>query len=139
MQSKQNDIISEDKGINPPLLEQNSVVLDQNFYSIRDKCLEDNCLFEDSSFPPNNASLYLWKDRLTGGHNIEWKRASEIGVNPCLFVGGASRFDIKQGELGDCWLLAAMASLTLHKRLLKKVVPVDQGFTESYAGVFHFK
>ena len=31
-----------------------------------------------------------------------------------------------QGELGDCWLLAAMANLTMDKRVRARVVPLDQ-------------
>ena len=70
---------------------------------------------------------------------MEWKRATELSPNPRLFIDGASRFDIRQGELGDCWLLAAMANLTLHNKLFYQVVPTDQNFTEDYAGVFHFR
>lgn len=36
--------------------------------------------------------------------------------DPQLFVEGYSRFDVQQGELGDCWLLAAVANLTLHRK-----------------------
>lgn len=59
--------------------------------------------------------------------------------NPQLFVEGYSRFDVQQGELGDCWLLAAIANLTLYKRLFFQIVPDDQGFDDKYAGVFHFR
>jgi len=54
-------------------------------------------------------------------------------------VGGGDRFDINQGELGDCWLLAAMANLTMNKKVRSRVIPLDQSFSEEYAGIFHFK
>ncbi|XP_011333302.2 calpain-A isoform X2 [Ooceraea biroi] len=108
----------------------------QDFSVLRRECLASGRLFEDPEFPANDSSLYFSRrpDRY-----IEWKRPMEIADNPQFFVEGFSRFDVQQGELGDCWLLAAVANLTMHPNLFFQVVPEDQSFDENYAGIFHFR
>ncbi|XP_020282744.1 calpain-A-like isoform X3 [Pseudomyrmex gracilis] len=108
----------------------------QDFNTLRRECLATGRLFEDLEFPADDSSLYFSRrpDRY-----IEWKRPMEIADNPQLFVEGFSRFDVQQGELGDCWLLAAVANLTMHQNLFFQVVPEDQSFEENYAGIFHFR
>uniref|UniRef100_A0AAQ5XL74 Calpain-2 catalytic subunit n=1 Tax=Amphiprion ocellaris TaxID=80972 RepID=A0AAQ5XL74_AMPOC len=115
--------------------------LNQDFEALRNSCLERGCLFEDDCFEPLPASLgynELGPDSYKV-RGITWKRPTELCSNPKFIVENATRTDICQGALGDCWLLAAIASLTLNKQVLYRVVPHDQSFDENYAGIFHFE
>ncbi|XP_077437547.1 calpain-2 catalytic subunit-like isoform X2 [Vanacampus margaritifer] len=115
--------------------------LNQDYKSLKQSCLERRRLFEDESFEPLPASLGF--NELGPGsykvRGIRWLRPSDIVSNPQFIQKDATRTDICQGALGDCWLLAAIASLTLNKQILARVVPHDQSFEEDYAGIFHFE
>uniref|UniRef100_A0A914DKZ5 Calpain catalytic domain-containing protein n=1 Tax=Acrobeloides nanus TaxID=290746 RepID=A0A914DKZ5_9BILA len=90
-------------------------------------------LFEDPDFSPEDALPNANSD-------IKWLRPHEIVSNPEFFTDGQSRFDVVQGAIADCWLLAAVATISMCDGLFFRVVPPDQGFSkkESYAGVFYF-
>ncbi|XP_045702592.1 calpain-12 isoform X2 [Phyllostomus hastatus] len=66
-------------------------------------------------------------------------RKPEFCAEPQFICEDMSRTDVCQGSLGNCWFLAAAASLTLYPRLLCRVVPPGQGFQDGYAGIFHFQ
>ncbi|KAI1886373.1 hypothetical protein AGOR_G00213350 [Albula goreensis] len=115
--------------------------MNQDFQALKQECLEGGWLFEDPCFPAEPPSLgfkelapYSSKTR-----EVEWMRPTELCEDPQFILGGATRTDICQGALGDCWLLAAIASLTLNEKLLHRVVPHGQTFQEDYAGIFHFQ
>nr|XP_060507016.1 calpain-12 isoform X5 [Panthera onca] len=73
-----------------------------------------------------------------GGKSLPGPRL-EFCAEPQFICEDMSRTDVCQGRLGNCWFLAAAASLTLYPRLLCRVVPPGQGFQGGYAGVFHFQ
>uniref|UniRef100_A0A8C9VVN6 Calpain 8 n=1 Tax=Scleropages formosus TaxID=113540 RepID=A0A8C9VVN6_SCLFO len=113
----------------------------QDFQTLQFSCLQNKTLFCDDTFPAEPASLgYNELGRYsTKTRGVEWKRPTELCSNPQFIIDGATRTDICQGALGDCWLLAAIASLTLNKDILARVIPPGQSFQESYAGIFHFQ
>ncbi|XP_073454171.1 calpain-1 catalytic subunit-like isoform X1 [Aquarana catesbeiana] len=100
----------------------------QDFQVLSGRSRSQGVLFEDEKFPRN----------IPG---VEWKRPPEFCSNPKFIESGAGTSDICQGELGDCWLLSSMSSLTLHPQLFSRVVPENQTFNKSdgYSGIFHFK
>ncbi|KAE8600319.1 hypothetical protein XENTR_v10013185 [Xenopus tropicalis] len=111
----------------------------QDFDSIRESCYSRRQLFEDETFPASVSSIgqkLLPKDQLL---SIKWERPKEIQSDARLLVDGASIFDMVQGYLGDCWVLAAVGALTLHQKFLDIVIPKDQEFNYKYAGAFHFR
>ncbi|KAF7253503.1 Calpain-9 [Varanus komodoensis] len=108
----------------------------QTYKELKAECQQKGMLFEDCDFPANDTSLFYSEKPPVP---FVWKRPGEIVKDPQFIVGGATRTDICQGDLGDCWLLAAIASLTLNESTLARVVPPDQDFGPGYAGIFHFQ
>ncbi|XP_006130420.1 calpain-3 isoform X2 [Pelodiscus sinensis] len=126
-------------GIYSAIISRNQPIIrvkEKTFEELHKKCLEKKILYEDPDFPPNESSLF-YNQKLPV--KFEWKRPPEICENPRFIIGGANRTDICQGELGDCWFLAAIACLTLNEKLLCRVIPHDQTFIKNYAGIFHFQ
>ncbi|XP_066494215.1 calpain-12 [Tiliqua scincoides] len=117
----------------------------QKFRDLKLQCLQQRCLFTDTYFGARPESVGYGELGPSSAvtKRLVWKRPKDIcKPRPPRFIhGGTTRFDVCQGKyLGDCWFLAAAASLTLHPHLLHRVVPQDQSFdSEDYAGIFHFQ
>ncbi|XP_039594846.1 calpain-2 catalytic subunit-like [Polypterus senegalus] len=121
--------------------EQAVKYLNQDFDLLRSQYLGAGRLFVDETFPaaPESLGFKELGANSSKTRGVVWKRPKELCSNPQFIVGGATRTDICQGALGDCWLLAAIASLTLDEDVMARVVPSDQSFQDKYAGIFHFQ
>ncbi|XP_052631043.1 calpain-1 catalytic subunit [Harpia harpyja] len=115
--------------------------LGQDYGRLVEECRRSGTLFRDETFPPAPASLGFRElgPSSSKTYGVQWKRPTELCPRPQFIVDGATRTDICQGALGDCWLLAAIASLTLNDTILHRVVPHGQSFQHGYAGIFHFQ
>lgn len=108
----------------------------ESFAQLKGALLQRGSLFEDPFFPADASSINPVSSSALG---IRWKRPREICPNPQFIVKGATRFDLNQGELHDCWVVAGTACLaSCQPQLLERCVPPDQEFSSEYAGIFHF-
>ncbi|XP_060113738.1 calpain-12 [Heteronotia binoei] len=130
----------------------------QNYEDLKRQSKQRGSLFTDPFFKASPESIG-YNELGPGSMAIQrliWKRPKvrskkrrndnsllfpqEICRYPRFICEGMSRTDVCQGQVGDCWFLAAAASLTLYPQLLRRVVPQEQSFeAEDYVGMFHFR
>ncbi|XP_054856079.1 calpain-12-like [Eublepharis macularius] len=114
----------------------------QSYLDLKRQCLQQGYSYTDPFFKPCPESIGY--NELGPGakatQGLIWKRPKKICRYPKFICEAMSRTDVCQGQLGDCWFLAAAASLTLYPQLMRRVVPQDQSFDgEDYVGIFHFQ
>lgn len=86
--------------------------------------------FTDQEFPPDKQSLFVDPENPPPKLQVvtEWMRPTEIvketnmDTRPCLFSGPANPSDVRQGRLGDCWFLSAVAVLTEASRISEVII-----------------
>uniref|UniRef100_A0AAY4E748 Uncharacterized protein n=1 Tax=Denticeps clupeoides TaxID=299321 RepID=A0AAY4E748_9TELE len=110
----------------------------QDYEALRGACLQSGSLFSDPLFPADQGSIGMPPDP-DPAKAVKWLRPKDISANAMFVEGTTSTTDICQGQLGNCWFLAALSCLTMHPTVFVKVVPLDQSMTESYAGIFRFR
>uniref|UniRef100_A0A674GTK6 Calpain-2 catalytic subunit n=1 Tax=Taeniopygia guttata TaxID=59729 RepID=A0A674GTK6_TAEGU len=107
--------------------------LGQRSGALLQECLQEERLFQDRSFPAGPTTLGCRElgPRSHKTQGIVWRTPT---------VGRRGKGGIPGRAAGcPCWLLAAIAFLTLNEEILARVVPKDQSFQDKYTGIFHFQ
>lgn len=65
------------------------------------------------------------------------KRVEDIFDEPQFFVDGATATDVRQGKEGDCWLMAALCTLSNKPQLIDRVCVARNEKVGVYGFVFH--
>ena len=98
-------------------------------------CQSWNKKFTDTEFPPEKASLSKDWNKLTAKQKTNWnkyvwRRAEDIfGSDYDVFWEKIEPSDIKQGQLGDCYLLSSLSSLAEREYLVKKLFQPEEKST----------
>uniref|UniRef100_A0A8C7WZ71 Calpain catalytic domain-containing protein n=1 Tax=Oryzias sinensis TaxID=183150 RepID=A0A8C7WZ71_9TELE len=114
----------------------------QRYADLKRESIQRKILFRDPEFPADDSSLF-YKEPPPGV--VEWKRPGKISSDPHLFVEGINSHDLYQGEIGNCWFVAASSCLAMMPHLWQRVIPDwqeqewDPKHPENYAGIFHFQ
>ena len=102
--------------------------------------------FTDDLFPPNQNSI-LGKDSngefidkvdgpkkqtLFNLDEIEWKRAGDIFPEQLLFEGTISVDDVKQGKIGNCYFLSAIAAMCEFPSLISQIIVTKEINKDSF-------
>lgn len=78
--------------------------------------------FTDPFFPPYHDSIFRGAKDARLNAAVVWRRPSEFFRGPFdIFVDNIEPNDIKQGMLGDCWLMCALSSLAERPELVRRL------------------
>ncbi|MEE6473669.1 hypothetical protein FKM82_010132 [Ascaphus truei] len=120
-------------------LEKPTRFKNQDFNALREYHLKAGLRFKDETFPADNSTIGPRLQAEFHIRSIQWKRPPAFCEEPHLIVDGVSLFDICQSKLGDCWVLSTIGSITLKQNFLSNIMPLNQGYSTKYAGIFHFR
>lgn len=99
----------------------------QKYDILFEECKKKNIKYTDPDFPPVEASLArnwssLSQKQQTNWKKFVWRRAEEIfGSDYDIFYQEIEPNDIRQGQLGDCYLLSSLSSLAERPFVVKKI------------------
>lgn len=91
----------------------------------------------DPLFTPSPESISRGAEAVKFRTNVMWRRPSEFMNGPFnVFLDEIEPNDIKQGMLGDCWLMCALASLAEQPDLVRRLFVTK---TSNTAGMYRVR
>ena len=93
---------------------------------IIEKCAKGKVRFTDPEFPPSERSLTGPSGVFQEGLSLKtdsWTRCPDIYWEPHLMTGGMDPNDVQQGQLGNCWFMSAISSLSSTQDLASRIYP----------------
>ena len=84
-------------------------------------------------------SLWNWRDERPSSSfkPKSVKRVIDVFENPKFYIDGPTANDVRQGRDGDCWLLAALCTLSNKSSLIERVCVARDEVVGVYGFVFH--
>ena len=120
--------------------EKNKQEVEQMVQKMIEECETSGKMYEDKDFGQSEFSLYIdpsnRPDYAKDVAFVEWKRPNQLCEDPLFYANGQNSNDIRQGNLGNCWFLGALTTLTTIPDLLSNLV-VYNGMKNGFM-VFQF-
>lgn len=89
-----------------------------------------NLIYKDNDFKTQNNIINL---------STYWKRAADIVKDPKFVVADFNHEDLYQGQIGSCWILAALKALINNEVLFYNLLFINSFNKKFYCGRFLFK
>jgi calpain-15 len=111
----------EDKKITRKIKKAQEILRKVDFNTFDPRSIVDTLgSFIDPYFPPVDSSINLGTDRRIDAI-IQWRRPEEFFKGDYKVFDVIEPNDIKQGKLGDCWFMCALASLAERPELVQRL------------------
>jgi hypothetical protein len=104
--------------------------------------------FTDNDFYPSNAILnkknpnphfHHCKNEYIDPSGVVWKRASEVLGTVQLFKDRIEYNDVKQGQIGDCYLISTIASLCRIPNMIQSLFRTKAADSRGFYEIYYFE
>ncbi|CAG8730529.1 14155_t:CDS:2, partial [Cetraspora pellucida] len=103
------------------------------------ECNTKDIKFKDTDWTLDGEKAILDANKVDKSVVVEIIRISDFIRNPIFFINDDFPGELKQGGLGDCWFLAALAAIEDFPRVIKSIAVARDEINGIYGFVFFIK